>query len=147
MERTKRREAKKKLNQYLNKDVYKRQLLICRRGNKSLSQAKLIYAAILSAAVSVVFTLAPLAVFAFSCGLSDISVPLQALDGFAFCRFDLSIGSYLLIFILVRTLTITVVSVILAAINRLFMSEAAVLAAGSLFLASGLLLSLSLIHI
>ncbi|HHX54222.1 MAG TPA: hypothetical protein GX704_04860 [Clostridiales bacterium] len=116
-------------------------LLICRRGNKSLSQAKLIYAAILSAAVSVVFTLAPLAVFAFSCGLSDISVPLQALDGFAFCRFDLSIGSYLLIFILVRTLTITVVSVILAAINRLFMSEAAVLAAGSLFLASGLLLS------
>ena len=113
-------------------------LLICRRGNKSLARTKLIYSAILGAAVSVVFTLAPLVVFAFSCGFSDISVPLQALDSFAFCRFELSIGSYLLIFIFVRTLTITVISVILAAINRLFMSEAAVLAAGSLFLASAL---------
>ncbi len=116
-------------------------LLICRRGNKSLARTKLIYSAILGAAVSIVFTLAPLAVFAFSCGLSDISVPLQALDSFTFCRFELSIGSYLLIFILVRTLTITVISIVLAAINRLFMSEAAVIGVGFLFLASGFFLS------
>ncbi|NLE14212.1 MAG: hypothetical protein GX628_11115 [Clostridiales bacterium] len=114
-------------------------LLICRRGNKSLARTKLIYAAMLGAAVSVIFTLAPLAVFALSCGLSSASVPLQALDGFTFCRFEMSIGGYLPVFILVRTLTVTVMSVVLAAISRLFMSESAVLAAGSLFLASGLL--------
>lgn len=72
---------------------------LTKRGSVSLASAKLIYITLSSAALTVLFTLLPLAVTTMSCGLSGGSLPVQALDGFSLCPYRLTIIEYLFVFV------------------------------------------------
>lgn len=107
-------------------------LRISRRGTHALRAAKLLYAVLLAAALSLLFTLAPLAIFALGSGLSDASMPVQALDGFVYFRYSLSIGQYLALYCLIRVLLMGVYSLLLVLIGQLTGDELPAFVLGAL---------------
>lgn len=98
----------------------------------ALRAAKLLYAVLLAAALSLLFTLAPLAIFALGNGLSDASMPVQALDGFVYFRYSLSIGQYLALYCLIRVLLMSVYSLLLVLAGQLTGDELPAFVLGAL---------------
>jgi len=94
-----------------------------KRGGLPVVLAKLGYTAIISVAVTLIMTLSPLAVFALSTGFSSLDTPLQLLDAFTFCRDSITVGEYLVIFVLVRVLVFLVLSLAIAVIGQYTESE------------------------
>lgn len=98
-------------------------LNISKRGRGDVRRAKLEYITISSAILTVAYTLAPLTIFAFSCGFSSADMPIQALDGFKYCRFEFTVGQYLVIYLLVRILLFICFSLTVAVIGQYAKSE------------------------
>lgn len=98
-------------------------LRVSRRGGSPMTLVKLGYVGVTSVVLTVVFTLSPLLVFALSGGLSSLDAPLQLLDEFTYCRFDLTVGQYLVIYTAVRVLIMLCFSLVVAVIGQYSGSE------------------------
>jgi hypothetical protein len=98
-------------------------LRVSKRGGRPVTASKLGYTAAASAFISVSFTLSPLIVFALSCGLSSSDRPVQSLDAFTFCRYEISIWQYLVIYTLVRALVFLIFSLTAAVLGQYTRSE------------------------
>ena len=115
-------------------------LRISKHGGVPTVRAKLTAVIIISAVLSLIFTLAPLSVFALTSGLSSVNRPVQTLNSFQYCPYNLTVGEYLVIYLLLRVIIFTVFSLFAAVVSKLFENEkfafvaAAVLALSGIFI-------------
>lgn len=115
-------------------------LHISRNGGKSVVISKLLFIGLISCTVTLLFTLSPLIVFASSSGLSSLGQPVQALRDFQYCPYDITVGQYLLLYLLLRVVVFTVFSLLTAVMSCFFENEkfafiiVAVLAVSGVFL-------------
>jgi len=114
---------------------------VCRNGGKPVIRAKLLFIALTAGGLSVLFSLTPLCVYAVSSGLSSPGHPLQMLEQFRYCPFALTVGEYLLIFVLLRILFFTAVSLAVAAAGQIYENEKFSILLAVLLAASGVFLS------
>jgi len=70
-------------------------LHVSKSGGRSVTRAKLCYLAVSGTLLTMIFTLSPLLIPVISCGLSDMSVPVQAVEELKLCPYMISIGGYL----------------------------------------------------
>lgn len=96
---------------------------VSKKGGKELTGAKIVYIILSSTVVTALFTLSPLLIFATSTGLSDAGAPIQILDKFAYCPYQISILGYLAIYVLTRVLIFIAFSLAVAALGRYFNAE------------------------
>lgn len=99
-------------------------LRVCKRGGRETVRAKLSFIVFTSSMITIIFTLSPLLVFAVSCGLSDASVPVQMLDIFTYCRFNFSVGQYLIVYTAVRVIILICFSLAIAVLVQYTQNEA-----------------------
>ncbi len=99
-------------------------LHISKNGGRRTVINKLIYTGITSMAVTVVFTLSPLIIFALSTGFSGINMPIQSVGQFTYCRFEITVGQYLLIYTVIRILFFLCFSLAVAVIGQYTGNEA-----------------------
>ncbi len=93
-------------------------LRVSKKGGRETIRAKLGFIVFTSAMITIIFTLSPLLVFAFSSGLSDSSVPVQILDLFTYCRFDFTVGQYLLVYTIVRVIIFVCFNLVIAVLGQ-----------------------------
>ncbi len=93
-------------------------LHISKKGGRNVTRAKLCYIAVTSASLTAVYTLLPLSVFMLSCGLSSAEIPVQALDNFTYCRFNLTVWQYLIIYVTIRIVIFICFSLFVAVIGQ-----------------------------
>lgn len=98
-------------------------LNISKRGRKKLIIAKLAYTFLASTLLTIIFTLAPLIIFAISTGLSTPNIPIQALDNFTYFRYNITVWQYLVIYVLTKILVILWLSISIAVISQYFDTE------------------------
>lgn len=98
-------------------------LAVSKYGRRKLSLVKLCTVMAGSTCLTVVFTLSPLFVFMASSSLSDITVPVQLLEGFTYCWRDWSIGEYLFFLTAFRILFFCTFCVALTVIGQYWRSE------------------------
>lgn len=98
-------------------------LTVSKFGRKKLSLVKLCTVISGSACLTVIFTLSPMLVFAASCGLSDMSVPVQLLEGFTYCWIEWSIGEYLFFLTAFRVLFFCTFCIAVTVIGQYWRSE------------------------
>ena len=82
-------------------------LHVSKYGGRTSAGSKLAFIGISSGIITMVFTLSPLAVFLISCGLSPANQPIQMLNEFQYCHYDITIGQYLLIYLLLKIIVFT----------------------------------------
>lgn len=99
-------------------------LHVCKRGNREVVRTKLGYIVLTSSIITIIFTLSPLLIFAVSCGLSDVNAPIQMLDLFTYCRFDFTVGQYLLIYTVVRIIIFVCFNLVIAVLGQYTENEA-----------------------
>ncbi len=115
-------------------------LNILKKGKTELTIAKLCYIFFVCFLLTILFTLSPLIVFAFSTGLSSPNMQIQALKGFTYFRYNIKIWQYIIIYIAVRMLIVFWLSLIIANIGQYFNSEAPSLVAIAIIAAIGIFL-------
>ncbi len=99
-------------------------LHISKKGTRQMIKAKLLFIGLSSAVITAVFTVSPLIVVKFACGLCDISAPVQMIPSLEYCHYPLTIGGYFLVFILIRMLVFLCLSLGVAAASQYTNSEA-----------------------
>lgn len=90
-----------------------------KRSRCALSGAKLATVIVLSLCISLLFSGTVLLVIAMRLGLSSLDLPVQMLDGFNFCPYDITIGEYLMIHTSIRCTVVIVYALICAAITTI----------------------------
>ncbi|MDD4774742.1 MAG: hypothetical protein PHZ09_14260 [Eubacteriales bacterium] len=111
-------------------------LHISRMGGK-VTRTKLCYIATLSSVLTAAYTLLPLPVFALSTGLSSAKIPIQALDDFTYCRFGLTVGQYLVLYVIARIIIFACFSLCIAVIDQYAGNEMPAFVFAVLLVASG----------
>lgn len=96
---------------------------IYKKGSKPAVKAKLLFIVSTSAALTLIFTLTPLIIFAVFGGLSAPDIPMQLLSEFTYFRYELTVLQYLAVFCAVRVLVFVCLSLMLAFAGKLFQSE------------------------
>ncbi|MDD4773637.1 MAG: hypothetical protein PHZ09_08525 [Eubacteriales bacterium] len=99
-------------------------LRVCKRGGRETTGAKLSYIVLTSAVIIIIFTLSPLLIFALSSGLSEGGAPIQMLDIFTYCRYNFTVGQYLLIYTVVRIIIFTCFNLAIAVLGQYTDNEA-----------------------
>ncbi len=112
-------------------------LHISKKGGRNVTRAKLCYIAVTSASLTAVYTLLPLSVFMLSCGLSSAEIPVQALDNFTYCRFNLTVWQYLIIYVIVRIILFICFSLFIAVIGQYARNEMPAFVFAVLLIVSG----------
>lgn len=101
-------------------------LHICRKGGKHLKAAKLCAVSVFSASLTLLFTLSPLLILSLTTGLSSPSQYIQAVSGFEYCPYALTIWQYMIIFTAVKLLVFLVFAMLISVMGQISGSEAVV---------------------
>ncbi len=114
---------------------------ISKNGGRRTVSAKLSVIASLSALITVVFSLSPLAAAGFVSGLSDPAATVQALGALTYCRYRMTIWQYLVVFILLRILIFLCLSLLIAVAGQYTENELVCVVLTVLIAVSGVLMS------
>ncbi len=93
-------------------------LHISRRGERPVRRAKILVSTVISTALTLIFSLVPLAVSAISTGLSSPEIPIQRLEEFTYCRFSLTAGGGFLLILLVRCVIFSIFGLLVATVGE-----------------------------
>ncbi len=118
-------------------------LRICKNGGWQMILTKLVCTGIFSVILTLLFTLTPLIVLYFTTGLSDPGRMIQAVPSFMLCPDQITIGQYLLIFILIRLAVFFALSLFVTVSGQIAGSEIGVLTGSAVFLVLSYLLSMA----
>lgn len=116
-------------------------LHISKYGERASVKSKLIFVSLTSAVLTVIFTCAPLFVFLFSCGLSNVNHPVQMLTEFCYCPYDLTVLQFFLISLLLKIVLFTLFVLSAAVVGQLFENDKIGLLFAAVIWLSGTLLS------
>lgn len=115
-------------------------LRVSKLGGSCTDAAKIVFTSLFSVVVTVVFSIAPFAVFLLSGGLSAADVPIQCVSGMTLCPLNVSIRQYFVIFLTMRVIGFLCFSLIVAASGRISGSAFMGFAAAGVLAGIGMLL-------
>ncbi len=113
----------------------------CANGRESTAAAKYFAAAISGAALTAAFELSSLLATWAALGFSDPFAPIQSVDAFLLCPYNISISGYLLITLVIRMLTVAVFSSVVLAVSSVTRKFTAGIISGAALLFGGFLMS------
>lgn len=113
----------------------------CAKGRENTAAAKYLAAMISGAVLTEAFNLSSLLATWAALGFSDPFVPIQSVDAFLLCPYNISIAGYLLITLVIRMLTVAIFSSVVLAISSVARKFTAGIIGGAVLLFGGFLMS------
>ncbi len=93
---------------------------VSRYGGKAILGSKLIFISGMAAVITIIFSMIPLFILGISCGLSLMDYPVQMVDNLVDCPFRINIGQYLVIYLILRIIVFTALTLTAAVVNQFF---------------------------
>lgn len=95
-------------------------LSVSKNGRRQTCFAKLIFTLVSSSVITLSFSVSPLFIFSFSSGLSGLTQPIQLIKEFVYCPYEITIGQYLLFYLLIRIVVFALIATFVAFIGQMF---------------------------
>lgn len=116
-------------------------IYVSRYGGKPTIKAKLSFLLIMSAGITIIFSITPIFILAFSTGLSSLGHPIQTIDLLVDSPLEINIGQYLLIYFILRIIFFGAFTLLIAVITRFFDNEKFAFVTIAILVVSGIFFS------